>query len=174
MRNPFGLAFDPKTGHLYQTENGASNCDEINVVIRGGFYGHPQSMSDAAIPKCIERPGNRPVYLPHKPGMEPETFGSNAAPVGIDFAVKSIYPSLGDALVYCEFNTRQMRRLTIIEDETIRVADDAVIADDCNLDVTTSPDGSIYYSNFWEIRRLEPGPRNEYPISDVGAQTHGP
>lgn len=38
-RNSFGFAFDPKTGDLWQTENGPECDDEINLVIAGGNYG---------------------------------------------------------------------------------------------------------------------------------------
>ena len=32
IRNSFGLAFDPLTGNLWDTENGQICCDEINLV----------------------------------------------------------------------------------------------------------------------------------------------
>jgi glucose/arabinose dehydrogenase len=35
IRNSFGMAFDPITGKLWNTENGAMNWDEINLVERG-------------------------------------------------------------------------------------------------------------------------------------------
>ena len=35
IRNSFGLAFDPLTGELWDTENGPANYDEINVVQPG-------------------------------------------------------------------------------------------------------------------------------------------
>lgn len=35
IRNSFGIDFDPKTGHLWDTENGPSGYDEINIVPSG-------------------------------------------------------------------------------------------------------------------------------------------
>lgn len=35
IRNSFGLTFDPLTGHLWDTENGPSNYDEVNLVVPG-------------------------------------------------------------------------------------------------------------------------------------------
>lgn len=35
IRNGFGLAFDPVTGHLWDTENGSDDFDEINHVVPG-------------------------------------------------------------------------------------------------------------------------------------------
>jgi glucose/arabinose dehydrogenase len=35
IRNSFGIDFDPVTGYLWDTENGPSCCDEINLVLPG-------------------------------------------------------------------------------------------------------------------------------------------
>ena len=35
IRNSFGIAFDPLTGNLWDTENGPGFGDEINLVIPG-------------------------------------------------------------------------------------------------------------------------------------------
>ena len=38
-RNSFGFTFDPKTGRLWETENGPECTDEINLVVRNGNFG---------------------------------------------------------------------------------------------------------------------------------------
>jgi glucose/arabinose dehydrogenase len=38
-RNPTGMAFDPATGRLWETEFGPRGGDEINIIQRGGNYG---------------------------------------------------------------------------------------------------------------------------------------
>ena len=43
-RNSFGLAFDPGTGLLWNSENGDDSFDEINKVVPGGNYGWVQVM----------------------------------------------------------------------------------------------------------------------------------
>ncbi|MBO2012510.1 PQQ-dependent sugar dehydrogenase [Hymenobacter negativus] len=42
-RNPQGLAYAVVggTGHLYETEHGPFSDDEVNIIDRGGNYGHP-------------------------------------------------------------------------------------------------------------------------------------
>ena len=154
LRNPFDFTFPPETGQLYESENGPSNCDEINIIRAGLDYGHPESYTDDPEPPCLERAGVQAIYLPHKPGMEPEEWGSNVSPVGIHFVSGDAYPSLGDALLYCEFNTRFMRRLALTGPLLDQVVDDSIVVEDCNIDVTTSPDGTVYYSTPQEIRRL--------------------
>ena len=41
IRNPFGMAVDPATGALYETEVGASSFEEINLIEKGKNYGWP-------------------------------------------------------------------------------------------------------------------------------------
>jgi glucose/arabinose dehydrogenase len=49
-RNPQGLAFDPHSGSLFETEHGPSgevgigNHDEVNVIVPGGNYGWPAAI----------------------------------------------------------------------------------------------------------------------------------
>lgn len=43
-RNGFGLAFDPLSGRLWDSENGDDAFDEINQVVAGGNYGWVQIM----------------------------------------------------------------------------------------------------------------------------------
>jgi glucose/arabinose dehydrogenase len=44
IRNSFGLALDPKTGKLWDTENGPADYDEINIVTPGFNSGWEQVM----------------------------------------------------------------------------------------------------------------------------------
>jgi len=39
IRNSIGLAFDPRTGRLWESENGPSCNDEMNRIVRGGNHG---------------------------------------------------------------------------------------------------------------------------------------
>ncbi len=40
-RNSFGLTVHPSTGHLWESENGPTNNDEVNHIEPGGNYGWP-------------------------------------------------------------------------------------------------------------------------------------
>lgn len=40
-RNSFGLTFHPSTGHLWESENGPTDNDEVNRIVAGGNYGWP-------------------------------------------------------------------------------------------------------------------------------------
>jgi glucose/arabinose dehydrogenase len=45
-RNSFGICVDPATGDLWETENGPTSNDEINLLRAGGDYGWPDVMGD--------------------------------------------------------------------------------------------------------------------------------
>jgi glucose/arabinose dehydrogenase len=48
IRNSFGIAFDPVTGDLWDTENGASDFDEINRVFKGFNSGWEKIMGPSS------------------------------------------------------------------------------------------------------------------------------
>ena len=48
VRNSFGMAFDPYTGHLWDQENGEDAYDEINRVLKGMNSGWIQMMGPAS------------------------------------------------------------------------------------------------------------------------------
>ena len=156
LRNTFDFTFHPQSGRIYASENGLGNCDELNIVDAGNNYGHPQSSFVQEEPPCMERFGVKPIYLYSKPDMRPETFTSNVAPTGVHFVSGEVYPSLGDALLTCEWNTTFMRRLVLVGPGGDQVADDSIAVEDCQLDVTVDSEGIVYYSNPGEIRRLVP------------------
>jgi glucose/arabinose dehydrogenase len=43
LRNPYGLAFQPETGRLFETDVGQSSWEEVNEIVRGGNYGWPDA-----------------------------------------------------------------------------------------------------------------------------------
>jgi glucose/arabinose dehydrogenase len=67
-RNSFGITFHPSTGHLWESENGAFNGDEVNRIVAGGNYGWPIAGGMA----------NHPSY--RNPSVE---FTTAIAPTGI-------------------------------------------------------------------------------------------
>src|SRR5207253_952063 len=60
-RNSFGLAFDPKTHDLWETENGPECNDEINRIIPGRNYGWgPSENCTGTAPQDTNNSGPRP------------------------------------------------------------------------------------------------------------------
>jgi aldose sugar dehydrogenase len=51
IRNSFGMDFDPVTGHIWDTENGRNDDDEINLVLPGFNSGWPDIQGPASRPE---------------------------------------------------------------------------------------------------------------------------
>jgi aldose sugar dehydrogenase len=101
IRNSFGLAFDPLTGYLWQTENGPDAYDEINVVKPGFNSGwikvmgpiSRNEMADPTIPPSSIG-NNQLVNFPGSHYTDPVFSWKNTVAVtGIEF-MKSL--ALGD------------------------------------------------------------------------------
>ena len=68
-RNGFGLAFDPISGALWDSENGDDAFDEINKVVPGGNYGWVQAMGPVS-------------RIAQFKAIETNLFSSLTAPIG--------------------------------------------------------------------------------------------
>lgn len=138
VRNPFGLAIDPQTGNVWESENGPGCGDEVNHVVAGGNYGWP--VSSPSYFECID-PG--PGYLPPDWAWTP-----TIAPTGLSFySGHRLWGWHGDLLM-CAWRTGRLyrfqldasrTRLEAMEEYDIRPAA-------CKLDVVDGPDGSLYIS----------------------------
>lgn len=151
FRNSFDFAFQPETGEIFATENAERTCDELNIVAAGQDYGWPNDDESVA---CLDRAGVPPIYLYADPGKAPGANSSTVGPTGIEFASGDVYPALGDSLLTCEWNTQFMRRFVLGSEQ--QVLSDDVVVTGCQLGITVSPDGVVYYSNITQIWRLVP------------------
>lgn len=61
IRNSFGIAFDPITGNLWDTENGPSFGDEINLVESGFNSGWAKILGIWSVNETVNADGNRKV-----------------------------------------------------------------------------------------------------------------
>jgi len=104
-RNPQGLAFDPKTGLLWESEHGPSGGDEINIIERGKNYGWG----------VITMGLQRGLTLQSAPGMEqPVVFYTpTLAPSGINFYSGNRFPGWENSLLVAGLAGQQLLRLEI-------------------------------------------------------------
>ena len=169
MRNSFDFTFHPQTGQIYANENGDASCDELNLVVKGGNYGWPQSSEPPpldGLPVCQNAGANEAIHYFLRPpefaeegrsaALRPAHVFSTVAPTGVEFISRSVYPTLGDSLLICEFNTGFMRRYWLEGPDQDIVQDGSIVLRDCNLDIVLDSEGIVYYSNAEEIRRLRP------------------
>jgi glucose/arabinose dehydrogenase len=108
-RNSFGFTFDPKTGRLWETENGPECNDEINLIVKGGNFGWgPNETCSGAAPQDTNNSGPRPRHLPKI------YFASTVAPTGAAFCNRcGLGPALNGDLVFGDYNTHSMRAVNM-------------------------------------------------------------
>jgi glucose/arabinose dehydrogenase len=109
VRNSFGLAFDPFSDELWDTENGESEYDEINRVIPGANSGWRDKMGPGPAPAGL-------VNLTGSTYIEPEySILDPVAVTGLAFA--SMNTALGSAyegdLFVGDFNNGQIYKFEV-------------------------------------------------------------
>jgi glucose/arabinose dehydrogenase len=149
-RNHIGLAFQPLTGELYQTENGPNAGDEINHIVAGANYGWPTCTGPCDQPQ----PGLTDPILSYTPTI---------APTGLSFLRPVRYrPGFGGDLLFGAYNDGMLHRVHFdpntpdkilsVDDRFFDVQSLLAPAEDPNdhhlvpLDVTTGPDGNLWFT----------------------------
>jgi len=143
-RNPQGIAWQPDTGRIFESEHGPSGefghfaNDEINRIIKGGNYGWP---------RVIGAPGIRPY-------IDPLIVWKEATPPGgISFYTGNLLPHLKGDLFVATLKSRALLRIKLDENAKITrierwFAQDFRTGKYGRLrDVVTGPDGALYFTS---------------------------
>jgi glucose/arabinose dehydrogenase len=134
-RNPQGLAFDPRTNELWETEHGPTGGDELNLLIPGHNYGW-------AVVSNGMQPG---ITKSAQEGMDPPkaTWTPTIAPSGIAFYHGKEYPGWVNSLFISCLGGQQLRRVEIEKDV---VTHQEVIFNEYGRvrDIIIGPDGYFY------------------------------
>jgi glucose/arabinose dehydrogenase len=147
-RNPQGLAFNPKTGKLFESEFGPKGGDEINVIEPGKNYGWPvvswgDNYDDTPIPK----PTTHPEFIDAIAHWNPVI-----SPSGIAFYTGDAIPGWKDNLLIAGLSSQAITRLTldgekVTGEERIpmgaRIRDVVQGPDNAVYALTDAPDGAI-------------------------------
>ena len=104
-RNPQGLAWDPVTGKLWESEHGPQGGDEINIIEPGKNYGW------GVITMGVQ-PG---ITKRSEPGMEQPIvyYTPTIAPSGMSFYTGNQYPQWKNNLFVSALAGQQLRRLEV-------------------------------------------------------------
>ena len=158
-RNPQGLAINPETNELWETEHGPQGGDEFNNIQKGKNYGWPVIGYGANYTVGTEIHSDR-----YKAGMEqPVAFWvPSIAICGLMFYEGSVFPNWkGNAFVGGMSAYRQLARLSI-NGHTLTNREPLLLGQYRIRDVRQGPDGFVYlatdniYSQPTAILRLEP------------------
>ena len=159
-RNSYGFTFHGHTGHLWETENGPNDSDEINRVIAGGNYAWDSNQRRGTVndPCCVD-----PIAVFFAPpcggaGQPPCTI----APTGI-IAIpenSTAYPvAYRNNLLFVDFNFGQMRRLILTGANLTQLGTSSIAYNGGNgglLSLMLGADGFVYVSNANAIFKVVP------------------
>ena len=134
-RNPQGLAWDPVTGQLWESEHGPQGGDEINVIGKGKNYGWG-----------VITMGNQPGLTKRaEEGMEQPVayYSPTIAPSGMTFSNGKKYPRWKNNLFVSALGGQQLRRLEVSGGKV--TAQEVVFNQFGRVhDVIEGPDGLLY------------------------------
>ena len=122
IRNSFGLAVDPKTGFLWETENGPMLYDEINLVkekFNGGWMvlNGPSTRSDTHVmAKLI--PEITTNYKNYKYSDPEFSWYQQVSPTAIEFPNSSSFEKYSDYVFVGTFNTGTIHNFQLNTDRT--------------------------------------------------------
>lgn len=141
-RNQQGLAIDPLTGIVYQTEHGALSGDEVNIIKPGLNYGWPVATysvdySGSVISPYTDREGmEAPLAV-----WKPERF----APSGLAVYRGAMFPQWEGDLLAGGLAEMRVDRIDLDSDGKV-LGREALFADlnERIRDVRVAPDGAIY------------------------------
>lgn len=151
-RNPYGLAINPETGELWETENSGWRRDEVNVIQARGDYGYPECEGLGLNGVSTPCPTDKGYIFPVR------TFYENdaVAPTGATFWRGEFYwASLNEGSIHHTWRdaATQDWRDAIVYDGEAPIFDLAV-----------GPDDALHFSTFDAIHRIA------LPDEDVGNQ----
>ena len=141
LRSQEGLAFDPRTGRLWENEHGPRGGDELNIIEKGKNYGWP------VIAHGIDYPGT-PIGegITHKEGMEEPVYYWDPviAPSGLAFYTGNLFPQWKNSVFVGGLRGMMLDRLTLANDKV--VAEEPLLTDlrARIRDVRVGPDGAVY------------------------------
>jgi glucose/arabinose dehydrogenase len=134
-RNPQGLAWDPVTGKLWESEHGPQGGDEINIIQPGHNYGWGVITMgiQPGITKRAEEGMEQPIVY----------YTPTIAPSGMVFYSGTKYPAWKNNLFVSALGGQQLRRLEIAAD---KVTHQEVLFNQFGRvhDVIVGPDGYLY------------------------------
>ena len=139
MRSPEGLAFDPRTGRLWQNDHGPRGGDELNIVEKGKNYGWP------LVARGIDYPGTT-IGVTRMDGMEEPIYYWDPVigPSGLAFYTGNLFPQWKNSIFVGGLRGAMLDRLMIANDKV--VAEEPLLTDLGTRirDVRVGPDGAVY------------------------------
>jgi len=114
IRNSFGIAVDPITGYLWDTENGDNFYDEINLVMENFNSGWKKVMG----PATKEQIENFPIFKDFSYSNPEFSWEITVAPTGISFINSDQFLEFKNSLLVGDFNNGNLYEFKLNEDRS--------------------------------------------------------
>jgi len=167
MRNAFRFNFQPTTGLLFLGDVGWSNWEEINRVIAGGNYGWPcYEGVGATSHNCTASGATNPTYT-----YGHDLNGAGSVTAG-SFPSNGAYPAAyNNSFFFGDYAQNWIKRMVIDTNNNVVSVNDFMDNPDGPVDVSTGPDGNIYYLSIYtgELHRLTHTTGNRRPVPLLSA-----
>jgi glucose/arabinose dehydrogenase len=138
-RSVEGLAYDPRTGKLWQNDHGPRGGDELNIIEKGKNYGWP------IVARGIDYPGG-PIGVTTKEGMEEPVYFWDPVigPSGLAFYTGNLFPQWKNSMFVGGLRGAMLARLEMKDDKV--VAEEPLLTELRSRirDVRVGPDGAVY------------------------------
>ena len=154
-RNGQGLVFHPTTGVLYETEQGPTDNDEVNLIRRGGNFGWPEVHG-----MCDDDNSGERDFCRRSSIVEPlTTFTPTVAICGADFYLSDRIPGWRGSLLATSLRAATLFRFTLSNDGARIVSREALLADRYGRlrDVLVAPNGDVFIATSNRDGRGSPG-----------------
>jgi glucose/arabinose dehydrogenase/cytochrome c2 len=156
VRAPLGLARDPRSGQIWENENGPKGGDELNLIKRGANYGWPIATYGT------EYTGEEITAVREAPGIEPPVtyWTPSIAPSGLALNTGDRYAHWRGDLFLGALAGQHLRRVRV---QNGKVVEQEVLLKDLKeriRDVRLGPDGYLYLltdNTEGRLLRLLPG-----------------
>jgi glucose/arabinose dehydrogenase len=137
-RNPYGLAWDPKTKVLWQHEMGPAGGDEVNAIVAGRNYGWPEvSEGNHYDGRPIPRHATRPEFAAPR-----YAFSRTVAPSGLAVYSGAMFPAWRGSLLLGGLADQSLIRLSVVNG--VITGEERFGMGARIRDVTQGPDGAVW------------------------------
>lgn len=181
IRNSFGLAEDPVTGHIWDTENGPNFYDEVNLVLPKFNSGFDIVMG----PGTEEEISRIPSYDDFVYSDPEFSWEMTVGPTGLSFVESKVFKEFSDSLFVGDIHNGNLYEFKLNKDRTGFVFDDPLLFDlianrgeQMNeiifgtgfvgvVDIKVGPDGLIYVVSLGDgtIYRIVPSESDTVEIN---------
>jgi glucose/arabinose dehydrogenase len=155
VRNSFGLAIDPVTGRLWDTENGDDDYDEINLVERNSNSGWYPIMGPATEVQVARLPGYYEGYQYSDPEF---SWEQPVAPTGLAFAESEALKKFSGSLFVGDCTVGNIYRLVLNESRDGFAFTSPHLSADNVANRGESQDEIIFGTGFGCVTDVEVGP----------------